>query len=182
MSENNQDEIQVNVSRKARRKLVFVIAFFALLIVLVGAYGTFAYLQRMWPFEVKAAQSASQLAGQAAEDFNAASADMTDSFLRFDSAFTFNLMGRNNRNHMVQVEVVLVTRGEQKAKLAEQHLPLIGATISEICSQQQYETLASPTGRQRFKSLLLDGIRTKLTGVANDPIVDQVLFVNFVMQ
>lgn len=181
MSENN-DEIQDKVASKARRKLIFVIAFFALLIVLAGAYGTFAYLQKMWPFEATSGPTASQIAGDAAENYDAAANDVTDAFVRFDSAFTFNLVGRNNRNHMVQVEVVLLVQGAQKAELAEQHLPLIGATISEICSQQQYEALASATGRQRFKRLLLDGIRTKLTGVTNEPLVEQVLFVNFVMQ
>lgn len=182
MSDNNQDEIQENVSRKARRKLILCIAIFVLLIMLAGAYGTFAYLQKMWPFESESGLAATQVAGKAAEKYDAAEADATDEYVRFDSAFTFNLMGRNNRNHMVQVEVVLLVHGSKNAELAEQHLPLIGATISEICSQQQYESLASPTGRQRFKRLLLDGIRTKLTGVTNEPIVEQVLFINFVMQ
>lgn len=182
MSDTNQDEIQENVSRKARRKLIFIIVFFVLIIVLAGAYGTFAFLQKMWPFESESGMTATQVAGQAAENYDAASADVTDEYVRFDSAFTFNLTGRNNRNHMVQVEVVLLVHGTQNADLAQQHLPLISATISEICSQQQYEALASATGRQRFKRLLLDGIRTKLTGVTNQPIVEQVLFVNFVMQ
>lgn len=181
MSDHN-DEIQDNVSRKARRKLILLIAIFALLIVGIGAYGTFAFLQKMWPFETESVEIASSAAAGAAGEHSAAAADTTEEFITFDSAFTFNLTGRNNRSRMVQVGVVLGVRGSHNAALAQEHLPLISATISEICSQQQYEALASTTGRQRFKHLLLDGIRTKLTGVTNEPVVDQVLFVNFVMQ
>lgn len=169
-------------SAKSRRKLFILIAVIVLLVLGIGGYGAFAYLFHKWPFADALTVSASTVAGNAATRQAAAQEDLTDQYIHFDTAFTFNVPGKNSRGHMVQVEVVLVTQGVQNAALAQQHLPLISATISEICAQQEYDSLAIPSGRQRFKSLLLDGVRTKLTGMTNEPVVDQVLFTNFVMQ
>lgn len=166
----------------AKKKLIMLLVLVLLLLMSVGGYGAYAYLQHAWPFEATEGASATDIAGGAAGAAGAAAVDMSDQYIRFDSAFTFNLPGKTKRGHMVQVEVVLVVYGAQNAALAQQHVPLISATISEICSQQDFESLASPSGRQRFKRLLLDGVRTKLTGVVNQPLVEQVLFTNFVMQ
>lgn len=164
---------------KSRKKLILMIAFVVLFILGVGGYGAYAYLQNLWPFQAPVEESAVDIAGQAG---TGTSADFSDQYIRFETAFTFNLPGKTKRGHMVQVDPVLVVHGSANAALAQQHLPLISSTISEICSQQSFESLASPSGRQRFKRLLLDGIRTKLTGVVNQPLVEQVLFTNFVMQ
>lgn len=180
MSDGGQEEIQ-DITPRARKKLYALIGMVVLLISLIGGYGAYAYLQKAWPFN-SSGPTAEQIASNAADGYTAAAEDLSDQYIKFDSAFTFNLQGRSGRGHMVQVEVVLLVHGAQNAALAQQHLPLIGGTISEICSQQQYEALAGASGRQRFKRLLLDGIRTKLTGITNSPVVEQVLFVNFVMQ
>lgn len=165
---------------KSRKKLIMLIAVVLLFILGVGGYGAFAYLNNMWPFPEAEEESAVDIA--AGQGSATMSNDLSDQYIRFETAFTFNLPGKTKRGHMVQVEPVLVVHGTANATLAQQHLPLISSTISEICSQQDFESLASPSGRQRFKRLLLDGIRTKLTGVVNQPLVEQVLFTNFVMQ
>lgn len=165
---------------KSRKKLIMLISVVLLFILGTGGYGTYAYLHHLWPFSEFEQENATDIAGKMAGQ--SAQVDLSDQYIRFDVAFTFNLPGKTKRGHMVQVEPVLVVHGVANADLARQHLPLISSTISEICSQQDYESLASPSGRQRFKRLLLDGIRTKLTGVVNQPLVEQVLFTNFVMQ
>lgn len=176
----SETEDLTNAGSRSRKKLIMLIAVILVFILSVGGYGTYAYLYHAWPFsEMSQGETATDVAATAGTG-NAE--DLSDQYIRFDSAFTFNLPGKGKRGHMVQVEPVLVVHGTAKLALAEQHLPLISSTISEICSQQDFENLASPSGRQRFKRLLLDGIRTKLTGVVNEPLVEQVLFVNFVMQ
>lgn len=175
------DDLDSGFKSKSRRKLLALIGFVLAFILVVGGYGTYAYLYHKWPFSSLDANNAVMIAGQEVSMDDPA-ALTADQYIRFDSAFTFNLPGDNRRGHMVQVDVALVVHGVQNATLAQKHLPLISATISEICAQQDYESLASPSGRERFKRQLLDGIRTKLTGVINDPLVEQVLFTNFVMQ
>ena len=176
------DDLDRGFKSKSRRKLLALVSFVLIFILVVGGYGTYAYLYNKWPFSSFVGSDAAMVAGnQSMAEQNAASLT-ADQYIRFDSAFTFNLPGENRRGHMVQVDVALVVHGAQNAAMAQKHLPLISATISEICAQQDYESLASPSGRERFKRLLLDGIRTKLTGVINDPLVEQVLFTNFVMQ
>lgn len=176
------DDLDSGFKSKSRRKLLALIGSVLIFILAVGGYGTYAYLYNKWPFSSFTGSDAAVVAGEKSMSDQDAAALMADQYIRFDSAFTFNLPGENRRGHMVQVDVALVVHGVQNATVAQKHLPLISATISEICAQQDYESLASPSGRERFKRLLLDGIRTKLTGVINDPVVEQVLFTNFVMQ
>ena len=175
------DDLDRGFKSKSRRKLLAMIGVVLAFILVVGGYCTYAYLYHKWPFGSLGSSDATVIAGQSVSGEDAA-ALMADQYIRFDSAFTFNLPGENRRGHMVQVDVALVVHGVQNAAMAQKHLPLISATISEICAQQDYESLSSPSGRERFKHLLLDGIRTKLTGVINDPLIEQVLFTNFVMQ
>ncbi|MCK0527453.1 flagellar basal body-associated FliL family protein [Anaerobiospirillum sp. NML120449] len=177
MSDSTDD---LETGGKSRKMLFMLIGVILVFILGIGGYGTFAYLHHMWPFAMEEQENATDIAGKMAGQNS--QVDVSDRYVRFDLAFTFNLPGKTKRGHMVQVEPVLVVHGSENAALAQQHLPLISSTISEICSQQDYDSLASPSGRQRFKRLLLDGIRTKLTGVVNQPVVEQVLFVNFVMQ
>ena len=179
MSDQSDD---LDTGSRSRRKLIMLIAIIVLFILGVGGYGTYAYLYHKWPFSPVLENQAATVAGNAAGGGQAAAVDLSDQYLRFDTAFTFNLPGKGRNGHMVQVEVVLVTHGSANAAIAQQHMPLISATISEICAQQDFDNLASPSGRQRFKRLLLDGIRTKLTGVTNEPLIEQVLFTNFVMR
>ena len=72
--------------------------------------------------------------------------------------------------------------GSENERLARDHLPLISSVISEIAAQQQYEALIAQSGRQRLKRILLEGIRSRLSGVIHEPVVEQVLFTNFVIQ
>ena len=39
-----------------------------------------------------------------------------------------------------------------------------------------------PSGRQRLKRELLDATRAKMTEVAKAPVINQILFTNFVLQ
>ena len=151
------DDLDRGFKSKSRRKLLALIGFVLIFILAVGGYGTYAYLYNKWPFSSFTGSDAAVVAGEKS-------------------------MADQDAAALMQVDVALVVHGVQNATIAQKHLPLISATISEICAQQDYESLASPSGRERFKRLLLDGIRTKLTGVINDPVVEQVLFTNFVMQ
>ncbi|MBU3843763.1 MAG: flagellar basal body-associated FliL family protein [Candidatus Anaerobiospirillum pullicola] len=170
----------------SRRKLFLLILVIVVCILGIGGYTTYAYLYHKWPFAPDITVTpAAQVAGNAAvaAQPSGAAIDNTEQYVRFERAFTFNLpSAKSNKGHMVQAEIVLVTVGQMNTALAQKHLPLISATISEICGQQDFDSLASPSGRQRFKRLLLDGIRTKMTGITNEPVVEQVLFTNFVMQ
>lgn len=82
----------------------------------------------------------------------------------------------------MQLEVALLVIGNDNVELANLHKQLIASVISEIGGKQNFEDLVTQSGRQRLKRLLLEGIRAKLSSVAKQPVVEQVLFTNFVMQ
>ncbi len=165
-----------------KRKLLkwLLIIIFALLIIGGGSYMGLAYLNNLPPFE-PAGPTPEEIAAKRVAEEQSLKQDLSERFITFDQAFTFNIQD-GSRMHMMQLEVALMVIGPENEALAKQHRSLIQAVISEVTSRQNYSSLVNQTGRQRLKRLLLEAIRSKMSGVAQSPVVEQVLFTNFVMQ
>lgn len=168
--------------KKSKKKKIIILVLILLLLSLIGGGGYlgYAWMRQLPPFE-PAGPTPEEIAAQKAAAEEARQAELTERFVTFDHAFTFNLSA-GGKPHMMQMEVVLMVMGESNESLARAHLPLIGAVISEITAQQNYEALIAQTGRQRLKRVLLEAIRSRLSGVAHEPVVEQVLFTSFVIQ
>lgn len=166
--------------KKKNRFLLILILVLVLVILGAGGYLGVAYIKNLYPFS-PSGPSPEELALAQAQKEAAMEAQLKDYYIGFDQAFTFNLPTENG-NHYMQMEVKLLVIGPDNEALAKQHLSLIGATISEVGAQQTFDQLVSSTGRQRLKSLLLEAIRSKMSGATSKPVVEQVLFTNFVLQ
>ena len=77
---------------------------------------------------------------------------------------------------------MLMVAGEENEALAKQHLMMLNSTIFNALANQNYDALLRPSGRERLKNVLLDLTRAKMSEVAKNPVVEQVLFTGFVMQ
>ena len=102
-------------------------------------------------------------------------------YIPFEQTFTFTIKSER-RLHTGQIQVVLSVIGEQNEELAKKHLPLLNSVVFDKLSSQTYESLLMPSGRQRLKRELLDATRAKMTEVAKAPVINQILFTNFVLQ
>lgn len=175
------DELETT-GRKSKGKLRKWIILLALaVLVLAGAsYTGIAYLKKLPPFE-PSGPTPEEIAALRVAQEQAMTEDLSERYVGFDQAFTFNIQD-GSRMHMMQIEVSLMVIGPQNEDLAKQHRSLIQAVISEVTSRQTYASLVNQSGRQRLKRLLLEAIRSKMSGVVQRPVVEQVLFTNFVMQ
>ncbi len=173
------DEAVKPVKKRSLFKWLLIIV--VVLIVLGGGtYTGIAYLKHLPPFE-PAGPTPEEIAAQRVAQEQAMQGDLSDRYVTFDQAFTFNVQD-GERSHMMQMEVALMVIGPQNEELAKQHRSLIQAVISEVTARQNYSALVNQSGRQRLKRLLLEAIRSKMSGVVQKPVVEQVLFTNFVMQ
>lgn len=167
---------------KSKKKLFIILAIVLLVLILgAGGYAGFAYFTKSGPFapviptqeeidkEAKAREAQMKLASE-------------ERVVYLESAFTFNLQETSKRQRLVQIEVALVVLGPENEELATKHKQLIASEISNVLSKQSYTSLMAQSGRERLKHLLLETIRARLIGIVSKPVVDQVLFTNFVMQ
>ena len=179
--DNDNLQEQDSQSKKKKKLLILVAAIFVLILTCAGGYLGYAYLKHLPPFE-PTGPTPEEIAMKKAQQEEALKEQVKDIYVKFDSAFTFNLKDKRNRDHVLQMEIVLMTIGQENSELCKKHLSLTGSVISSVVSAQTFESLTVPTGRQRLKELLLEAVRSKLSGVTNKVVVDQILFTNFVLQ
>ncbi|MGN0908046.1 MAG: flagellar basal body-associated FliL family protein [Succinivibrio sp.] len=166
--------------KRGKRLMRLVLVTILLLCILVGGYIGAAYMMKLPPFEPTGPTPEEIAAQKAAKQ--AAEAERTrDIYVSFDQPFTFNL-DYGGRAHTAQIEAVLVVAGPANEKLAKKHLALLNSTMLGILSQQSYNGLLMPSGRERLKIELLDALRGKMSEVAGSPVIEQVLITGFVMQ
>ncbi len=167
-------------SKKSKKRLVMLIILLLLIIIGGGTYMGVAYLKQLPPFEPEG-PTPEEIALQKSKMEVQLQQELSERFVTFEQGFTFNLQ-EGGKPHMMQIEIALMVLGPQNEELAREHLPLISSVISELAGQQSYESLIAQTGRQRLKRLLLEAIRSRLSGLLHQSVVEQVLFTNFVIQ
>ena len=170
---------EVNVPRRGRKLMLFILIFL-FMIIAAGGYTAAAWFFELYPFTPEG-PTVEDLAKQKAEKAAYDAELNRDLYVKFEKPFAFNLV-YNNRSHACQVELVLVVSGAENEKLAKKHLDLLSATALQILSDQPYEELLQPTGREQLRLRLVDALRGKLTEVAKTPAIEQVLYSAFVLQ
>ena len=181
MARNPKDDLDDTPKPSFIRRLMkLFILFFILCVVGAGAYGGAAYFFKLPPFEVKTPTPEELAAERLAREI-AEREQRRDIYIECGDPFTFNVQGLK-RTHTAQITVCLTVYGQDNAELVRKHLALINSAIFVVLSNQSFEDLLMPSGKQRLKRQILDAVRKKLTEVVNDPLVNQVLFTGFVMQ
>ena len=165
---------------KKKSKLFLIILIVLFLVLAGGGYVGAAYFLQLPPFE-PAGPTPEEIAAKKAEQEKERMLLQRDIYIKCGNKFVFN-MKSGRKLHAGQVEVVLVVVGEDSEALARKHLTLINSVIFGKFSTQAFESLLLPSGRQRLKRELLDTVRAKMSEVAKTPVIDQILFTDFVVQ
>lgn len=94
----------------------------------------------------------------------------------------FNVPGAR-RDRVAQIGVQLLVRGPRNEALAQENIPLLESTLLDIFSRASAERLSTPEGKREIRLQALDAIReTMREATDGSPVVEEVLFTNFVMQ
>lgn len=103
------------------------------------------------------------------------------SYVNIAQPFVFNVSG-DTRGRMVQVKVQLMVRGAQNEDLARFHSPLVESTLLATFASATVEQLRTPTGRVELRDKATEDIKAAMTQVVGSPVIERVLFTDFVMQ
>ncbi|NAW68821.1 flagellar basal body-associated protein FliL [Vibrio sp. V27_P1S3P104] len=152
---------------KSKKKLLIIVGAVVALLLIAG--GAFFFIGSGSP-EPKQAQQAQR----------AATIEPV-SYVNIAQPFVFNVSGEN-RGRMVQVKVQLMVRGSKNENLARFHSPLIESTLLATFASATVEQLRTTSGRTELRDKATEDIKAAMTQVVGEPVIERVLFTDFVMQ
>ncbi|MGF1762823.1 flagellar basal body-associated protein FliL [Aliivibrio kagoshimensis] len=102
-------------------------------------------------------------------------------YVNVSQPFIFNVTG-DHKNRLVQIKVQLMVRGNDNDALAQLHTPLVESSILSSFGAATLEQLRSPTGRLEIRAQALSDLQAAFDKIVGKPVVEKVLFTDFVMQ
>ncbi len=102
-------------------------------------------------------------------------------YVGIPNAITANLPG-DRKSRTVQIKLSLMVRSNEAKDHIKQHMPQIKNDILMLLSQKNAQELKTPEGYDKLKEETLTTVQDTLTKLVNEPTVEKVLFVSFVMQ
>ena len=162
------DDVE-NGTAQGRKKLIIIIV--AVVVLLLGGGGAAFFLIGSDDF------SGSQ---QAALQ-TTASAEAPVAYVNIAQPFLFNAAG-DKKDRLVQISVQLMVRGTENENLARYHSPLIESSLLGTFAAATVEQLRSANGRVELRQKATNDIKANLTRAVGAPVIERVLFTDFVIQ
>ncbi|UPQ87243.1 flagellar basal body-associated protein FliL [Vibrio sinaloensis] len=102
-------------------------------------------------------------------------------YVNIPQPFLFNVTG-DKRDRLVQIKVQLMVRGSENENLARYHSPLIESSLLSTFASATLEQLRTTNGRVELRDKATDDIKASLNRAVGQPVIERVLFTDFVMQ
>lgn len=103
------------------------------------------------------------------------------SYVNIPQPFLFSAPGKQ-KDRLVQIKIQVMVRGIKNEDLARHHSPLIESTILNTLGSTTVEQLRTPTGRTQLRDQATENIRATMTELVGQPVIEKVLFTDFVIQ
>jgi flagellar FliL protein len=155
---------------KGKKKLLIIIV--AVAVLLLGGGGAAFFL-------MGSDDQGADDSEQAQEQMNQSGSPVV--YVSLAQPFVFNITG-DKRDRMVQIKVQLMVRGSENENLARYHSPLIESSLLSTFASATVEQLRTPNGRVELRNKATEDIKTALTKAVGEPVIERVLFTDFVMQ
>ena len=88
----------------------------------------------------------------------------------------------NGRDRYMQVSMTLQARDKADMDALKVHMPVIRNNLVMLFSGQSFDTLATPVGQEMLRQKATASIQEVAQKEVGKPVIDQVLFTNFVLQ
>ncbi len=164
-----EQQLQGASNGKGKRLIIIVVA----VILLLGS-GAAAYFFMGADESMRTADSDLQRA-------QTSSAGEPISYVNLAQPFVFNVTG-DSRERLVQIKTQLMVRGSDNEELARYHSPLVESTLLSTFASATVEQLRSPTGRVDLRDRASEDIKAALNAAVGKPVIEKVLFTDFVIQ
>ena len=117
-----------------------------------------------------------------AEEEAAAPKSAASEYLELKPAFIANYGGAGPI-HYLKVDVALrLVKEEKAAALVDHHMPYIRHILVMMLSRQTDETISSMEGKEKLRADALAEVQKTLQAEEGQPLVEDLLFTNFVVQ
>ncbi|GHY05048.1 flagellar basal body-associated protein FliL [Vibrio cholerae] len=156
---------------KGKKKLLIIII--AAVVLLAGGGGAAFFMMGSGGDE--AAADAEQKTEQVAAPTDPVS------YVNIAQPFVFNVIG-DAKDRLVQIKVQLMVRGSENENLARYHSPLVESSLLATFASATVEQLRTPNGRIELRDKATDDIKAALNQAVGKPVIEKVLFTDFVMQ
>lgn len=156
---------------KGKKKLLIIII--AAVVLLAGGCGAAFFMMGSGGDE--AAADAEQKTEQVAAPTDPVS------YVNIAQPFVFNVTG-DAKDRLVQIKVQLMVRGSENENLARYHSPLVESSLLATFASATVEQLRTPNGRIELRDKATDDIKAALNQAVGKPVIEKVLFTDFVMQ
>jgi flagellar FliL protein len=154
---------------KGKGKLIIIII--AVVVLLAGGGGAAFFL--MGSDEGAEAEQTTQQQVTTQEDPVA--------YVNIPQPFLFNVTG-DKKDRLVQIKVQLMVRGTENENLARYHSPLIESSLLSTFASATVDQLRTANGRVELREKATDDIKASLNRAVGQPVIERVLFTDFVMQ
>lgn len=165
-----EEQLQGADAPKGKSKLLIIII--AVVVLLLGGGAAAFFLMGSDEPAKEAAQ---------AEQTQAQTAAAPIAYVNIAQPFIFNVTG-DRRDRLVQIKAQLMVRGSENEQLARYHSPLIESSLLSTFASATVEQLRSPTGRVELRDRASDDIKAALNAAVGKPVIEKVLFTDFVIQ
>lgn len=102
-------------------------------------------------------------------------------YVNIPQPFLFNVTG-DKKDRLVQIKVQLMVRGTENENLARYHSPLIESSLLSTFASATVDQLRTANGRVELREKATDDIKASLNRAVGKPVIERVLFTDFVMQ
>ncbi|MGX9417239.1 flagellar basal body-associated protein FliL [Vibrio sp. RC27] len=164
------DEVKEEAPKGKSKLLIIIIA----VVVLLGGGGGAAF------FLMGSSEDAAEGGAEAQQQVTQEPADPVQ-YVSIPQPFVFNVTG-DKRDRLVQIKIQLMVRGSENDELARYHTPLIESSLLSTFASATVDQLRSPTGRIELRDKATEDIRSALNRAVGNPVIERVLFTDFVMQ
>ncbi|EJL6265016.1 MULTISPECIES: flagellar basal body-associated protein FliL [Vibrio] len=165
------EEEQGTEAPKGKSKLLIIII--AVVVLLVGGGGAAFFMMG----------GEEPTTGEDVEAVTQKSSGKTDpvAYVNIAQPFVFNVTG-DARDRLVQIKVQLMVRGSQNESLARYHSPLVESSLLATFASATVEQLRTSNGRIELRDKATEDIKAALNQAVGKPVIEKVLFTDFVMQ
>jgi len=156
------------VKGKGKLKLIIIIVV-GLLVAIGGSVGG------TWFFLHKSAQP------KPAETAAAPSGKQPAIYEPLAPAFVVNYKV-NGRDRYMQVSITMQARNQADLEALKVHMPVIRNNLVMMFSGQSFDTLNTPIGQEMLRQKATASVQEVAQKEVGKPVIDQLLFTNFVLQ
>ncbi|HEY3698467.1 MAG TPA: flagellar basal body-associated FliL family protein [Spongiibacteraceae bacterium] len=188
-AEASEEDAAQAAEAAARKKKLLLLGAVGVVLLLVAGGGTWFALRMLSgdkakPVEAVSAEPArpAVAAGEKKEEKKEEKSELKPAFYDLlDPAFLANYSVAG-RQHYLQLSLAVMAREQSGIDALHTHMPLVRNRVVLLLSGEVFEQLQTDDGRVQLQQKLLKAMQEILTKETGKPGIEQVFFINFVMQ